>query len=55
MGQALAFLLLFAIIYFPFIKPLTLLKQGNILIRRTLNENEIAKQKIFLWLLHHII
>lgn len=47
LGQIAGFLIILAIIYYPFIKPLTLLKKGDIVIRKPLNENAIGKLKIF--------
>lgn len=47
MGQILGFLIIFAIIYFPFIKPLTVLSKGDIVIRTPLDETKLSKQKLF--------
>ena len=47
MGQILGFLVIFAIIYFPFIKPLTVLNRGDIVLRRSPTESKLANQKTF--------
>lgn len=46
MGQLFGFLIIAALIYYPFIKPLTLLEKGDKIIQRVPNERKLAKQKI---------
>lgn len=45
-GQLLAFLIIAALIYYPIVKPLTLLEKGDKIIQRLPNERKLAKQKI---------
>jgi len=46
-GQILGFLIISSIIYFPFIRPLTRLNKGNIILKGPFSENNLAKHKGF--------